>query len=188
MLALTREKLLSHLRDIPMLVNMYQHGDPLFAQKTVRWLEQVEETLVQLRSPLVSLVAAGRGKILATSDGYAGPGTSVERTPKRKVRNVTITMTLIEIETALRNKVEDIDAKFGAWREKMVQFIAVATTKDAIPLPPTEPHEAWLKTVWRSFHVSSEMKGMYNYLNTVMAQSDRLYILNELIENVLSRN
>jgi hypothetical protein len=156
----------------------------MFTENTVRWLVQVEETLLQLHNPLVSLVAAGRGKILAASDGYTDPSVSIDRTGKRKRSLATIMVILSEIESAIRKRIDDIDAKLGAWQEKMVQFIAVATVNNSIPLPPDEQREAWLRTIWRSFQVSREMEGMYNYLNTVMAECDRLYILNEIVENL----
>lgn len=186
MLALTREKLLTHIQEIPHLIDMYQKRDVFFIEKTIEWLHDTENSLLQLRNPLVSFVASERGKIVAIHDGYIDPDVIKNYSSKRKARSATVVLTISHVENVLQNLISEIDKQFDIWREKLVQFIAVATTNGSIPLPPTEPREAWLKKVWGNFSITPETQGMYNYLNTAMSQPDRIYLLNELIENLLN--
>ena len=186
MLALTREKLVTHLQKTPSLVDMYQQRNPAFVEKTVTWLAELEQILLQVRSPLASHVAAERGRILAVFDGYRDGQISTKRVTRRKASLATTMLVLGQVDTSIQKVLDDIDGKFAIWREKMAQFIAVATNSHPIPLPPTEPRQAWLREVWRQFAVTNETQGMYNYLNTVMSRSDRLYILDELVGNLLS--
>ncbi|MDY6857247.1 MAG: hypothetical protein SWO11_21605 [Thermodesulfobacteriota bacterium] len=186
MLALTRERISVHLQELPILIDLYQKHDSMFINKTVIWLFDLEKILLQIRNPLASFVAIERGKILAISDGYRDSNSQTVSTTKRKSGLVTAMIVLGRVEAVLLKKLDDIDSKFEIWREKMAQFIAVATNSHPIPLPPTEPRQSWLKEIWSQFSVTVETKSMYNYLNTVMNTSDRLYLLNELIENTLN--
>ena len=64
MLAYTRERVIVHLHEIPPLIDLYQMHNPLFIEKTIVWLDSVENSLMQLRNPLASFVATERGKII----------------------------------------------------------------------------------------------------------------------------
>ncbi|OQX64135.1 MAG: hypothetical protein B5M56_00745 [Desulfococcus sp. 4484_241] len=186
MLALTRERISAHLQKVPILIDLYQKHDSMFINRTVMWLFDLEKILLQVKDPLASFVAIERGKFLAISDGYRDPSSQTIPTTKRKSGLVTAMIILEKVETALLKKIDDIDSKFEIWREKMAQFIAVATNSHPIPLPPKEPRQSWLEEIWCNFSVTVETQSMYNYLNTVMHKSDRLYLLNELIENTLN--
>ena len=186
MLALTREKLSAHLQEMPSLIDLYQRRDPMFINRTVTWFSVLEKILLQTRNPIASFVAVERGKVLAISDGYRDPSVPTSSTTKRKAGFVTTMMVLGRVEAVLLDTLNDIDAKLEIWREKMTQFVAVATNSHPIPLPPPEPRQAWLKEVWRQFSISVETQSMYNYLNAAMDASDRLYLLGELVENILN--
>lgn len=185
MLALTRHKLLEHLQTLSNIVDFYRRHDPLFESAAIDWLEKVEQTFLQLRHPLAGSVAVERAKILAVSDGYRDYEASLSGTSRRKAGNVTLVIVLGRVETMLLQDVMRIDTQFSSWREKMAQFIAVATNEQPIPLPPSEPRQVWLQQLWHGFHTTPETHSMYVYLNTVMSSSDRLYLLDELIENLL---
>jgi hypothetical protein len=186
MLALTREKLIAHLQGLPPLIDRYQRRDPSFGEEAAKWLASVEQTLLQFRSPLASLVSVSRGRIHAVADGYRDPTIMVDHRNRRKSGSATILLVVGHVEGVLRGRVNDIDAKLDDWRAKMAEFLAVATSNGSDLPQPTEPREAWLQTVWRSFSVSGEAQRMYNYLNVSMSRFDRLYVLNELVENFLN--
>lgn len=189
MLALTREKMMDCLHEATSLVNRYQKRDPLFIEKTVEWLAATEEALQQIKSPIASFVAAERGKLIATTDGFIDPDITQNRHSKRKTQAATAALVLSRVESAIRQQVLQIDEKFDALREKMIQFVAVATANGSpyTPPPPIEPRETWLKTVWESFAVSAETAGMRNYINTALYPSDRLYLLDSFIDNLINR-
>ena len=186
MLALTREKFLGHLQEIPHLIFLYQKGADNFVKETIVWLEQTEESLLQLRNPLASFVASERGKIAAVHDGYIAPDVEITSRTKRKAQSVSALLAICRVEAAMQKTINQIDTQFNVWREKMAQFIAVATTYESIPFPPEEPRNAWIISVWKNFTITDETRGMYNYLNTAMCQSDRVYLLNDLLENLIN--
>ncbi|BDV41898.1 hypothetical protein GURASL_08210 [Geotalea uraniireducens] len=185
MLLYTRERLLAHLQDTGSLIDLYQHRDPRFSERVVAWLGDLEQSLAQLRLPLVALVAAERGRILAAADGYRESAVGGERLSTRRVTLAVASLALDRVQNEVRRVIADIDAKFDTWREKMAQFLAIATTKAPIPLPPTEPRDAWLATVWAGLNVNGEVQGMYRYLGAALRPTDRLHLLDEVIGNLL---
>ncbi len=187
MLAFTRERMMDSLSQISELINMYQRRDSQFIETTVAWLKASEESLLQIKSPLASFVAAERGKLLAASDGYINHEINPNRHSNRKTQAAMAALVLSRVESAVRNHVAHIDEKFDALREKMIQFVAVSTANGTPPyaLPARfDPKEAWLKTVWESLRVTAETANMRNYLNTALNPSDRLYLLDSFIDNL----
>jgi hypothetical protein len=184
MLAITREKVLEHLREVPRLADLYRDRDPAFRERVLDWLSQVEQSLGRLRNPLASRAAAERTTILAVADGLREPGIDGS-VGLRKATRATVSLALRRVERALRELVETTDRKLDEGREKMTQLLAVATTAKPIPLPPTEPRQAWLEKVWRSLETSNGTQGMYAYLNAALRPSDRLYLLDEIVTNLV---
>ena len=188
MLVATREILLEKLLQLPALIDAYQRNDADFVQQVNSWFQELERALSQLRSPLASLVANQRGRIISALDGYREPALANGKMSRRKAANITTSLALSEVETALVKLLQDIDEKFDLWREKMAQYISVASAVIPIPLPPTEPRQNWLKDIWTSWKALDETRAMYNYLNTAIAPNDRLHLLGELLENNLNGN
>jgi len=185
MLAFTREKLISHLLQIPPLVDLYQNHDPLFAERVVDWLSELEESLGQMRLPTAGMAASERALILAIADGYRDQEIEVSSRRPRKAKQAAAALAINRMQSELRRRIEEIDEQFDAWRERMAQFIAVAINSNHIPLPPTEPRNAWLSNIWKSWGSNGETQSMYNYLNAAMTQGDRIFLLDELISNIL---
>ena len=185
MLAYTREKILGHLQETSRLINLYQQRDASFTPEVVAWMVRVEESLCQLRLPLTSLVAAERARILSVADGYRDPSLATERLTYRGASRAVASLSLTRVQEELRRKVAGIDSLFDAWHEKMAQLLAIASVKAPIPLPPTDPRDAWLATVWKGLNVNGEVQGMYRYLGSAMAPSDRIFLLDEVLTNLI---
>lgn len=185
MQAMIREQLVSALLQCPSLIDLYQKREPLFASRVIAWLSEVEKVLQQFRLPLAALVASERGRILAAGDGYRDLQVQGERLSPRKAGLATAFLALSRVQEELRRVIGEIDGKFELWREKIAQFLAVVTQKIPIPLPPGEPRPAWLGQVWTEMGASEETQGMYRYLNAAMPASDRLYLLEEVVGNLL---
>lgn len=186
MLFATREILLEKLLKLPTLIDAYQRNDVDFVGQANSWLLELERSLSQLRNPLTSLVASQRSRIISVQDGYRESSLSGGKISRRRVVNITTSLALGDVETALVRLIKEIDDKFDLWREKLAQFISVASTSVPIPLPPTDPRQDWLKQIWSSWRAIDETRAMYNYLNTVMAPSDRFQLLSELLDNHLN--
>jgi len=188
MLAATREILLAKLLTLPELIDAYHRNDVDFAARANRWLQELEQSLMQLRSPLASTVANQRARIVSAMDGYSDALVGNERISRRKAVNITASLALGEAEKALAARIGAIDQKFDGWREKLAQFVSVASGSVPVPLPPTDPRVLWLKEIWLSWQTVHETRAMYTYLNTAMATGDRLYLLGELLDNQLNGN
>lgn len=184
MLALTRETLLNRLELLPGLMDAYQQRSFSFPEEAIIWLAETENALMRLRHPLVGLLASERAKIAASQDGVIDTEIRIERLSKTKCRMGTAVVCLNRAQKSMTESIAVIDKQLGSWKEKMAQFLAVATTKQPIPLPPTEPKRSWLLSIWSGFEINGEIQGMYQYLNTTMDISDRLFILEELIDNL----
>jgi hypothetical protein len=107
---------------------------------------------------------------------------------KRRAVNITALLALSDVEKVLIERIKDIDVKLDTWREKMAQFVSVASVSIPIPLPPTDPHHLWLKGIWASWKTIDETRAMFNYLNTAMTSADRIHLLDEMIINQLNGN
>ena len=187
MLFATREILLDKLLSLPALIDTYQRGDSDFVLLANTWLQELEQSLAQLRSPLTSLVARERARVISAQDGLRDPSIS-EKVSRRRAVKMTTSLALGQVEAAMAGQLQTIDQKFDVWRDKLAQFISVASGLVPIPLPPSEPRREWLQLIWASWKQVEEARAMYNYLNTIMAPGDRLQLLGELLENNLNGN
>lgn len=183
MLVATREILLEKLLLLPRLVDAYQQGEVGFAARAGQWLKDLETSLAQLRSPLTALVSRQRARIIAAQDGFREPALTGTKLSRRKGINVTASQALAAVETELTAQLKEIDEKCDVWRDKLAQFISVASNVEPIPLPPANPRREWLKQIWGNWGKIEETRAMFTYLNSVMAPGDRLHLFGELLEN-----
>lgn len=183
MLAFTREQLVEHLQAASGLVDRYARNDWEYPSRVTEWMSDVENTLGKVRSPLVALVAAERARITAVHDGFREP--DLEGINVRKSQKATASLALGRVEAALRDEVRRIDARFDEMRERIAQLLALASTSTPIPLPPTEPRQAWLDRVWSGLAPNGETRSLYSYLGAALTPSDRSYLLDEMLRNLL---
>lgn len=188
MLVATREIILQKLLLLPTLIDAYQQGEVGFAAKANSWLQELEQSLAQLRSPLTSLASRQRARIIATQNGFREALLNGGKLSRSKAINVTASQALGEVEAELISQIHIIDQKFDIWRDKLAQFISVASNIVPIILPPASPRRDWLKQTWQSWGKIDETRTMYSYLNTVMSPGDRLHLFGELLENNINSN
>jgi hypothetical protein len=185
MLAVTRERLTEHLQQASALVDAYARHDHDYPRLVLAWMTEVEDTLGELRSPLRSMVVAERGKVTAVEDGLRLPEILRDRASARKAMRATASLSLAHVEEALRAEIDAIDRKLDEMRERMLQLMAIATNSHPIPLPITQPKQAWLRKVWAGLAGNGETRSLYTYLNAALATADRTYLLDELLRNLL---
>jgi hypothetical protein len=181
-----REKLMQLLDEVPRLTDAYAQRDPDYPAKAAAFLKKVEDGLSQLRQTGGSFAASERANILATADGYRDPDIARDKLTDRKAARAVATIAVGRVEAMLRERIQHIDAELDDYRLKMSQLLAVSTARQPIPLPPTEPRSAWLRRVWGQLNVGDETQGMYGYLSAAVSMSDRLYLLDEVVSNLLS--
>lgn len=184
MLVATREMLLEHLLELPGLTDRYADRDPEFVPGAIAWLSACEATLQRIRSPLAGLVATERAKILASGDGHREPGIAPDTNP-RKLGRAMAARALARAEVELRAVIAGIDERFLAFREKLAQLLAVASTSHALPLPDGQPRDHWLSDVWQILRQSPEGRGMAAYLSSALQPTDLWFLLGETLDNLL---
>ncbi len=184
MLAITRYQLLEHLSELPAIVDGYARRE-LFVQHVLEWMSRTEGSLQQLRNPLASQFAAERARILAVSDGLRQNGLTTERISKRKAERAITALALNRVEESLRNEVHAIDRKLEDMREKMASFVAAVSVRIPISAPPPEPRQEWLRHSWQRFGELEETRKLYVYLNASLSPSDRLFLLEEIVQDLV---
>jgi hypothetical protein len=182
MQSVIRETMVTALIEVSALTARYARTDPLYVQEVSRWLETTETSLGKLRHPAAGFVAARRGLLEATADGHRPDG--VEAGQARRVRRAAAAMTVAEVEARLGDEVTRLDATLAEWQERMSQLVAVAAPHTEFPAP-REPREAWLMEVWRALDVGNGAQGMFEYLSARLGRTDRLYVLDQIMANVL---
>lgn len=187
MKTILREQLLEHLLQLSTVIDRYASGDPYFVDSAIAWISDVETTLSRFRQRDTSLLAAQRGMIQASYDGYYDPQLNAAQTSKRKAIRATTAACLARVESAVRARVQVIDDSLVPLRLKMAQLISVASAVEPIPLPPTEPRTEWLKRVWSGLDVNGDMKPMHSYIAASLSPVDRLFILDELLGHLLDQ-
>jgi hypothetical protein len=170
------------LLEVSDLSARYARTDPKYVEDVHRWLEATENSLGKLRHPAAGFVAAQRGLLEATADGYRPDG--VEGGQARKIRRAAAALTVAEVEGRLSEEVMRLDTVFAEWHERMSQLVAVAAQHTDFPAP-RQPHEAWLMEVWRALDVGNGAQGMFEYLSARLGRTDRLYVLDQIMANVL---
>lgn len=179
-----RARLIDALSAVPGLVDRHASWDGSFVPAVLQWCRDVEAVLASLRSPLVSLVAAERARIGAAGE----PAEGERRGGRSRAQRAAALAAMGPIEAALRARVEAIDAELLPVRDKLIQFLAVSSARQPIPFPPPAPRLEWLRKVWPTLLVADDMRNMYAYLSAALPESDRLALLDETIEQLLSGN
>lgn len=188
MLVIIRERLLEHLTELPQVLDLYASGDPGFVDSAVEWLSDAEATLVRHRQSAVPLLSTQRGLIIAVRDGYHDPELDSSAIPRRKAVRATASVCLARSEAALRDRIDAIDEHLAPLRRQMAQLLSVTSVVRPISLPAEPPanRQRWLERVWHELPINGDTKPMYDYLNASLAPVDRLYLLDELVTNLLS--
>jgi hypothetical protein len=187
-LTVLREELLGHLSQLPSVFDLYTNNDSAFVTQALNWLSSAEATLLKFRNPNAALLATERGHILTAKDGYCDPAIVVKEKSLRKAIRATTSVCLARAESALREQVNSINQQLAPERLKMAQLLSVVSAINPIPLPPTEPYTNWLQSVWNNLLVNGDTKPMHAYLSATLAPVDRLYLLDELLTNMLGSN
>jgi hypothetical protein len=188
MQAYTRENLLSHLLGLTELTNLYKERSVDYPIRVIQWMQDLEETLGKLRSPLAGFVAAERAKIIASMDGYCDPYIQPAGSGRssRRSRQATAALGVAKVQERLLEIIEHIDRRFEEVYEKMAQLLAVISAQSPIPMPREgESRSGWHERVWQQMPSNGNTQGMVEYLRASLKHSDLLYVLGETLDNLV---
>lgn len=182
MLSYAREQLNEQLSRLSAVVDLYARNEPDFVERALEWIRETETRLQKLRNPRASLLAAERGKLLAAHEGRPeGAGRSSARRQARAVASEVLSA----CEASVREVIADADRRLDDTRTRLAQIVAVASAKQPIPLPPTEPRTAWLSKIWTGMSLVPEASGMVTYISATTRHVDILYLLDDLLSNLI---
>ncbi len=187
MKAVIREQILAQLLNIPALMDLHLQQSVDFIPKTLRWFIDTEKLLSPHRLPVVSRISGFRGQLQATEEGYVHPQVQQDKFSLRKKRNATAVALLQASEEELRKEIESIDELFTELRDKLAQLIAIVSAKS--PLPHSlHITESYLGQIWTLLSENAETLSMSKYIEVKTNRTDRNYLLQDLMANVVAAN
>ncbi|WP_347332592.1 hypothetical protein [Marinimicrobium locisalis] len=184
MKAVIREQIVEQLMRLPAIVDQYLAHDSHFIGNTLRWMRETEEKLQSSRLPIVSEISTLRGLIAATDEGYTEPHVVTAQKSSRKTRRVMVMHLLRSAEQTLREQATQIDREFDDFKDKLSQLLAVASAKKPLPAPKAID-TLYLDKVWALLKDSPENKNLYFYLQARLPETDRRYLLQDLLHHLL---
>lgn len=182
MQSIIRERTLEQLMAIPGLVDQYATQESSFMPNVAAWLRATEKALEPFRLPLVSRLATLRGQLIAVSEGYMDVATI--KVSRKQKRGEAIKL-LQQAEEALREHIANIDRQFDEFREKLSQLLAVASSREALPAPD-HITTGYLDKVWQLAKQVPENATLSLYLQGRLTETDRRYLLSDIIEKLLA--
>jgi hypothetical protein len=185
MLALQRETMIEQLLKLSNVAGSYAQKDPEFVAKLDHWLDQTQEKLKPLRSPIAGRVSSQRALLNSVEDGYRHPQVESSGRSYRKHQRAMGVLVLEEIEETLRHKVDSIDQELDILKEKVAQLLAIVSQREPIQIPEHLTPEA-LDRVWAQLGGYDETRSMYLYIQAKTDRSDRQYLLSEMISQMVS--
>lgn len=184
MKAIIRERVLDRLMAIPDLVDLHRQQNPMFVDRLLAWFSDSEEALKPLRSPLVARLASFRGQLQAADEGVLHPQVNSESRSPRKRRNALAVVLLQSAEMELREALDNIDKDFDVLKDKLAQLIAIVSSKN--PLPHSmHLTESYLDTIWVSLREFEETQSMSYFIEVQTDLTDRRYLLQGLLGNII---
>jgi hypothetical protein len=183
MQSIIRERILEQLLSIPNLVDQFATQESHFMQSVVTWLRATEQALEPFRLPLISRLATIRGQLISVSEGHLEVATI--KVSRKQKRGEAIKL-LQQSEEALRDHIANIDRQFDEFREKLSQLLAVASSREALPATD-HITTGYLDKVWDIAKKVPENSTLALYLQGRLTETDRRYLLADLIEHLLAK-
>ncbi|MBT0774133.1 hypothetical protein KIH74_34630 [Kineosporia sp. J2-2] len=177
---LLRERIVSHILDHPQRDLTDPAGDLAFVPATLGWLDQVADTLHQLRQPLSGLV---RSQITLVSSSAAATS-AVSRSAARKAQTDRAVRAVTEVQAHLVALAQKLDEELQDWTQRLAQLLTVVVANGVCPLPE-DPSEENCRRLWRDLARVEEVQTVHAYLSTVVPRVDLLQILHDLLKNLL---
>jgi hypothetical protein len=185
MRAIAKEKITEQLMQLTALTEKYMSMDPAYSSNVLNWLQQTERQLEPLRLPIVARLSALRGLLIAGDDGYQISNISETKQSKRKTKRALTAYILSESEQLLREEVDVIDHGFSELIDKLSQLLAICFAQQELPATP-QVTMSYVDNIWQMLGNQAETKSMYRYIQARIGETDRRYLLQSLLDNMLS--
>lgn len=183
MLTIVSVKLKERLAILSALTDLEARSDPTFPERVLVWLDETEKALQQLRRPEAATLAALRGKLLASRDGFRDSEVRGDLTPRKALR-AAATIYMAQAEARLRDALQQIEAHLQPLRAQLLQLVSAGYLLGVIASRGSATHEQWLSRTWSQLGNSDKLRGVHVYLSAALPSTDRLYLLDELLTNL----
>ncbi|WP_341504079.1 hypothetical protein [Gallaecimonas sp. GXIMD4217] len=178
------EKLRDFLATMKPLIDAYQQGDYGFSVRALKWLEDAQELMSQLRLPEGGEMSALRGQVLKAGDVAQDDDGRRTRAAIRRACSAAAADALQRAEAVMRSRIQEGEERLGHFEEKLCEALTAATLVDAFPTPPTQPRQLWLQQVWSALSCHQSIRPTTVYLATSLMSSDRLYLLDKIMNRL----
>ena len=185
MQCILREKLVAHSIKLAEVSNLYIKDSTAFVSAYLNWLIEAEKDLAGLRSPISVLLQAEKSTVIAVIDGlipdHIQAGNSI-----RKMQRAAAAQSLERISKQIYTKIEAIDANFEQLNEKLCHAVAVVISKIPELMAGIQTGEIGSDRIWKILGDTPETLPMYNYFSSKLSTTDRMYLLDAIIQNIRS--
>lgn len=181
-LAVNIEKLTSHLSTLAPLIDKYQFGEPSFADDALKWLEEAEKIMSQLRLPEGSEMSALRSRIIRATDVSTLDNKST-RSHLRKARNAAAAEALDRAESIMRGRLLTSEERLKFFEEKLCEGMTALLLQT--PLPEKRgSYMEWLNLVWNTLKQEQSTRPLTLYITASLTPFDRSLILDRVLSRV----
>jgi hypothetical protein len=186
-LSLRIEQLRGHLAGLAPLIDAYERGDLDFSERALRWLNEAEQIMARLRLPEGAEMSSLRSSITKAPDdlGDRADGMRASRHARMRAKNSATADALSRAESVMRGIVMESRSRLEEYEGKLVEAVTAAVLVGALPLPPFNPREAWLRHVWQALTEYEPTRPTTVYLASALNGVDRLWLLDEIFSRLL---
>ncbi len=181
-LAVHLEKLTSYLSTLALLIDQYKSGEPDFADNALKWLEEAEKIMSQLRLLEGSEMSALRSRIIKVADASALESKAT-KSNLRKARNAAAAEALERAESIMRGRLLTADERLRFFEEKLCEGMTALLLQS--PLPEKRgPYTEWLDLVWDLLRQEKSTHPLVLYITASLTPYDRSLILDRVLNRV----
>ncbi|MDX8377625.1 MAG: hypothetical protein R8L53_06335 [Mariprofundales bacterium] len=182
------EKLSCQLIKVTAVIDLYAKNDVSFPFAALKWIEDAEKLMASLRLPDSAQLAILRGKLLAIEDSCNdSDGRKLPRSEIRRAMGAQSAAVLEDGTALLQHRRQLAQDKIDHFSTKLEEAMTAAALSSIIPIPETEPRQAWLELVWRQLAAFQATRPTAVYVSTSLIAIDRLYILDQILTRMMSK-
>ncbi len=183
-LFLRAEKLSDKLSEVKLLIDLYQKGDWSFPDRVIKWLEESEKLMGELRLIDGSELSTLRAQIVKVPDEQIARGGDRKRSVLRSAQNAATADALERAELILRGRVREAKDKLEHFDGKLAEAITTMTMGGQLP-PRSEVWMNWIGQVWQGLVQCEETRGFSIYMSSSLSSGDRFYLLDQVLNRLI---
>lgn len=171
-------------RTVP-LVDLLESRGSGYSDEVLRWLKDVETSLVGCRVPAVSRVAACRAALLGAARGVHVPEVVIAGRPtQRKVRDATASLVLRQCVDLLQDVIAERRATFEEAERIAGQVVAVVQLRGWLGGTFSQGRQRGLEALLARMASDADLANAHARLLAIVGRSDVLILLDRALAKV----